>query len=654
MQRCSFKIGMRLLETSSQIGYEISRRLATGKLQLLADKGEILNLTDAELHQKWLAHEWEIDVASLGSTNDAVYITVPRDLGTYPENQQQAAKRRKHYLDKLDPETNPYRPDHWRPVIDAAAKEIEDRDPPAPSTVQNWWRRYRNTKSVICLVPHNKPSTGPRAKRRYQIFEEVIATVYLNNQKLPRLKVVEEVYRRIDGVNNGLPTEERIRKPAQATIYRWLENLQQDLVDKAREGAEAARVKYRAALGNVKVGSVLERIEIDHTPLDLIVIDSLTQLPLGRPWLTMAIDHHSRMVMGFYISFNAPSSHGVLQCLRRSILPKDEWLARFPDIKGSWPAYGIPELIAVDNGTDLHSDALESACMEMGIQMLFCGAKTPQHKGAIERFFRTMNMGLIHRLPGTVFSSVDARGDYPAEDKAVIDMTSLVHLLTKWVVEVYNVTTHRGIGARPMDMWIQSADRRIIELPVYPQQLEVITGIPAKRTLFHYGIELDGLQYNSEQLQVLRRRTGENLPVQLKYYEDTAAHIHVFDPVTKEYLKVPAKLMEYAQDLPRDIHRLVREQARKRFGDHVLSEQLLQAKAEIEELIRDALKAKKMGHRKTGAKVAMHDSEAVLKGDDPLAEARKPMKSEKPKPPEDLPSGLDDDLPDFGNTGEPA
>jgi len=649
MQRCSFKIGMRLLEVLTQIGYEISRRLATGKLQLISDTGEILNLTDAELHQKWLSHEWEIDVASLGSTKEAIYITVPRDLGTYPENQQQAAKRRKHYLDKIDPDTNPYQPDQWRSVIDAAAREIEDRYPPSPSTAQAWWRRYRATKSITCLIPHNKPSIGPRAKRRYQIFEEVIATVYLSNQKLPKLKVVEEVYRRIDGVNNSLSQEEAIKKPARATIYRWLDNLQQDLVDKSREGAEVARVKYRAALGNVKIGSVLERIEIDHTPLDLIVIDSLTKLPLGRPWLTMAIDHHSRMVVGFYISFNAPSSHGVLQCLRRAILPKDAWLARFPDITGSWPAHGIPELIAVDNGTDLHSDALESACLEMGIQILFCGSKTPQHKGAIERFFRTMNMGLIHRLPGTVFSSVDERGDYPAEDKAVIDMKSLVHLLTKWVVEVYNMSIHRGIGARPIDKWVQSADRRIIELPVHPQQLEVITGIPAKRTLFHYGIELEGLQYNSEQLQMLRRRTGENHPVQIKYYEDTVAHIHVFDPATKEYLKVLAKLMEYAQDLPREIHRLVREQARKRFGDHVLSPQLLQAKAEIEDLIQAALKAKKMGHRKTGAKVVMHDSESVLDGGDPLADARKPVKTAKQKPPEDLPSGLDDDLPDFGN-----
>jgi putative transposase len=418
-------------------------------------------------------------------------------------------------------------------------------------------------------------------------------------------------------------------------------------VDKAREGAEAARIKYRAALGNVKVGSVLERIEIDHTPLDLIVIDLLTKLPLGRPWLTMAIDRHSRMVVGFYISFNAPSGHGVLQCLRRAILPKDDWLARFPDIKGQWPACGIPELIAVDNGTDLHSDALESVCQEMGIQILFCGSKTPQHKGAIERFFRTMNTGLIHRLPGTVFSNVDQRGDYPAEDKAVIDMETLVHLLTKWVVDVYNVTVHRGIGERPLDRWLQSADKRIIELPVCPQQLEVITGISAKRTLFHYGIELEGLHYNSELLQTIRRRAGENRPVGLKFYEDTVEHIHVFDAHDKEYIKVPAKLAEYAEGLPRDIHRLVREHARKRFGDHCLSPQLLEARHEIELIVQDALKATKMGHRKTGARYLMHDSEAVLNREDPLTEARKPIRPVKEVPPADLPPGLDDDIPDM-------
>lgn len=649
MLRTFFKIGLEFLEGQRRL--ILRRRLATGKLQLEYEDGELVSVTDQELRSRWLAQIWVIDEASLASVANAIYVAVPRDLGTYPENQQKEAKRRQHYLQVVNPEANAYQPEGWRGLIADAAEKIADRYPPCPATVQTWWRRYRQTKSVLCLIPHNKPSTGPKAKRRYQLFEEVVAAIYLTNQRLPKLKVVEEMFRRVDAANQGLPTEERLKRPARSTIYRWLEDLQQDLVDASREGAEAARIKYRAALGSVKVDNVLERIEIDHTPLDLIVIDSLTKLPLGRPWLTMAIDAYSRMVVGFYVSFNAPSSHGVLQCLRRSILPKEEWLARFPDIQGTWPAYGIPELIAVDNGMDLHSEALETACLEMGIQILFCGAKTPQHKGAIERFFRTMNMGLIHRLPGTVFSNVDQRGDYPAEAKAVIDMSTLVHLLTKWVVDIYNVSVHRGIRARPLDRWLESAAGRIIELPVYPQQLEVITGIPAKRTLFHYGVELDGLQYNSDLLQSIRRRAGENRLVMLKYYEDTVAHIHVFDPYAEEYIKVPAKLTEYADGLPRDIHRLVREHARKRFGDHCLSPQLLEARSEIEALVQQALKDKRMGSRKAGANVLMHDSEAVLKGLDPLAEARRPLKRDKEAPPSDLPSGLDDDLPDFGLQG---
>lgn len=647
MQRISFKIG--LIFIAAVIRYTIRRRLATGRIQLESDTGEVINLTDAELLQRWQSGDWIIDESSLGTLANAIYLAVPRDLGTYPESQQREAIRRRQYLQAVDPDNMPYKPDAWRERIAKVAANLDDPYPPCPSTVQSWWRRYRLTKSITCLIPHNKPSTGPKAKKKYQVFEEVIASVYLSNQQLPKLAVAEEVFRRIDAFNRGLLAEEQIKRPARSTIYRWLENLQQDLVDASREGSEAARIKYRAAIGNVKVSRVLERIEIDHTPLDMIVIDTLTKLPLGRPWLTMAIDVYSRMVVGFYVSFNAPSGHGVLQCLRRAILPKDQWLARFPDIKGAWPAYGIPDLIAVDNGTDLHSGALEAACLEMGIQMLFCGAKTPQHKGAIERFFRTMNMGLIHRLPGTVFSNVDQRGDYPSEDKAVIDMRALVHLLTKWIVDVYNVSLHRGIGARPIDCWSESAAHRLIEIPIYPQQLEVITGIPAKRTLFHYGIELDGLQYNSDLVQAIRRRAGENRPVQLKYYEDTVEHIHVFDPYAEEYIKVPAKLTEYPEGLPRDIHRLVREHARKRFGDHCLSPQLLEARAEIEALVKQALKDKRMGLRKAGAGYLMHDSESVLRGEDPLQAALRPRKKGKELPPSDLPDGLDDALPDFGS-----
>ncbi|MHB1401832.1 MAG: hypothetical protein ACYCWB_05465 [Thiobacillus sp.] len=645
MLRFSYKRGMVFIE--GQVRWELLRRLPNNKFQLESDSGELLNLTNAELLSRWLSQAWVIDESKLASMKDAVYLTTPRDLGTYSEKQQQEAQRRLSYLQAVEPESEPYNVDRWQTRITASAERNGDPTPPCSSTVANWWRKYRRTKSILSLVPHSTISAGPRRKRQHEIFEDVIDSVYLTTQKLPVTAVVEEISRRVQAINNGLPPEEHIKPPGRGTIYRWMEYLRMDLVDAKRHGVEMARLKYRASIGTVKVGSVLERIEIDHTPFDLMVTDTLTNLPLGRPWLTLAIDTYSRMVMGFYISFNAPSGHGVLQCLRRCILPKDEWLARFPGIKGEWPAHGVMELIAVDNGMDLHSDALEAACQEMGIQILFCGSKTPQHKGAIERFFRTMNMGLIHRLPGTVFSSVDQRGDYPAEEKAVIDMETLMYLLTKWVVEVYNVTKHRGIGARPLDRWHESANKRIIELPVFPQQMEVISGIPAKRTLFHYGLELDGIQYNSELLQSIRRRSGENRPVTLKYYEDSVSHIHVFDPFDKEYIKVPATLAEYSDGLPRGIHRLVREHGRKRFGDHCHSAQLLESRAEIEAVVQQALKNKKMANRKTGAGNLQMDSENVLRGKDALAKARRPIRKAKELPPSELPPGLDDDLPNF-------
>ncbi len=137
---------------------------------------------------------------------------------------------------------------------------------------------------------------------------------------------------------------------------------------------------------------LVERIE------DLNVADRILVVLQGNGEVSLLLDsRHADPRSRTRCPANGGSSpYGVLQCLRRCILPKDEWLARFPDIKGEWPAHGIMELIAVDNGMDLHSDALEAACQEMGIQILFCGSKTPQHKGAIERFFRTMNTLTAH------------------------------------------------------------------------------------------------------------------------------------------------------------------------------------------------------------------------------------------------------------------
>lgn len=643
MIRFCFKKGLAFIEGA--VRRQLMRRLGSGRLQFEQESGEIENFTDGEVLAKWSAGTWVIDEYSLGSAADVLYLATPRDLATFPERYQEIARRRERYLRHIDPENKKLSREGWRKLIREAASKMGDPKPPCPTAVHGWWQRYRVTKSITSLIPHRFGGHSRHTDPRFVIFEEVISEVYLTSQKLPKTAVFEAVRKKVGLLNANRGPEEQIRAPSRTTVFEWIDHLRQDIVDACRLGAEAGRVKYRMVTGTLKVDHILERIEIDHTPLDIIVIDKNTMIPLGRPWMSLAIDRYSRMVMGFYICFNAPSSHSVLQCLRRAILPKQEWLVRFPDIKNPWPAHGLMDLIALDNGMDLHSDALEKSCQELGIQMLYCPAAKPQFKGAVERCFRTLAEGIIHRLPGTVFSSVDERGDYPSEEVAAIDLETLVHVVTQWVVDIYNVTYHRGIGTTPLIKWNESAQRRQIELPAYPEQLAVIMGIPATRTLFHYGIELEGMHYNSRNLQELRRRTGENIKVQLKFYEDSVDFVHVYDHFAKEYIKVPAINSSYAEHLPRAVHRLIREHARRTFGEQYSLTQLEEARESIEAKIKASLDYKKMATRKLGAGLLLTDSEAVLASRDPLGAARQPQQSVAPKPPNELPDGLDDALP---------
>ena len=645
MIRFCFKKGLRFLENQSV--RQLERRLVTGKLQFERDNGEIENFDDKEVLAKWMAGKWVIDEASLSSVADVLYLATPRDLASYPAQWQAVARRRERYIRHVDPDNTPYHRPVWAKRIKDAAVQMNDPKPPGASTVHGWWKRYRNTRSILALIPQVFGGKPKSVDPRFQIFEETIAESYLTAQRLPKTVIHETVRKKILAMNANLGSDEQVSPPCRTTIFSWIDNLRQDIVDASRLGAEAARVKYRMVTGTVRVSSILERVEIDHTPLDIIVIDKNTMIPLGRPWMTLAIDRYSRMIVGFYLCFHAPSSYSVLQCLRQSILPKTEWLARFPDIQGEWPACGIMDLIALDNGMDLHSEALERSCQELGIQQLFCPAAKPEFKGAVERCFRTLAKGLIHRLPGTMFSSVDERGDYPAEEVAAIDLETLTHVITRWIVDIYSVTYHRGLGTTPLLKWRESAMQRIIELPAYPEQLAVIVGIPATRTLFHYGIELEGLHYNSRQLQEMRRRTGDNRKVSLKFYEDSVEYVHIYDDHAKEYIKVPAINRDYAMALPRGVHRLIREHARRTFGEQYSIAQIEEAREAIEEKIKSSLNYKKMASRKLGASLLHTDSESVLRNEDPLAKARQPVDSLAEQPLEDLPEGLDDKLPSF-------
>jgi putative transposase len=601
-------------------------------------------MTEAEVMSKYVSGEFVVDVETLPSEGPACHVLVPRDLSTFPAKDQQEALRRHKYLLKL-PEIGPIRfSEHYlTEMIAKVAAELGDPSPPSLSSIFRWKQKFEAGNSVSSLVSknENKGRCTTMSEEVQKIVDAAIEEVYLNRQKYSKKEVCERVRKEIRTINKTRSKADAVSEPSKATIYRYLDKLYRYEVDVSRLGKIGAEKNNRPSLGMVRVNRIHERWEIDHTPLDFLVYCEDSGLPMGRPWFTGILDRYSRYIVGYYISFQHPSANSVLQAVVHAILPKENQLSKYPDIQATWLAKGIGEKIVCDNGMDLHAGSFIMTCQELGMQVWFCPAKTPQYKGAIERFFRTLNHGLIHKLPGSVFNNPKERGDYESEKLAAIGFQTLNHLVTKWIVEVYHQTPHRSLRTTPHDMWQKSLPGRVIEYPVSPEQLRIIAGKTEKRSLFRYGFELDGLKYNNELIQSIRRRTGETTEMTIKYYEEDAGHIHVWDPHEKAYLRVEAVNAEYTKGLHRAQHRLIRQRALDLQYDTTDIDRLLEVKDEIAGIILQATKSKKMIERKKAAQVRAINS-ANQGGN--LDRAIKPVEKSVPII-EEEDFGLDDDLP---------
>ena len=160
-------------------------------------------------------------------------------------------------------------------------------------------------------------------------------------------------------------------------------------------------------------------LQIDHTLVDLILVDEAARRPIGRPWLTLAMDVDTRLVAGFLISLDPPCATSVALALTHAVLPKEAWLAT-RGLCLPWPVAGLPRSVHVDNGKEFHSLAVERGCRQYGMQLDYRPVATPRYGGHIERLMGTL-MGRVHELPGTTFANIRDRGDADPDAAASSD-----------------------------------------------------------------------------------------------------------------------------------------------------------------------------------------------------------------------------------------
>lgn len=111
-------------------------------------------------------------------------------------------------------------------------------------------------------------------------------------------------------------------KVSRESVRRIALNINQYDVMNSRYGRRAADTKRGPRAAGVITTRPLERVEMDHFLCDVHLVCEKTGIRLGRPWLTLAVDHYSGMVLGYYLSFAPPSAASVLAALRHAILPK--------------------------------------------------------------------------------------------------------------------------------------------------------------------------------------------------------------------------------------------------------------------------------------------------------------------------------------------
>jgi putative transposase len=480
-----------------------------------------------------------------------------------------------------------------RAKVLAAARELGC----GPTHIYALLRRYADDPRLTSLLPR---APGRKAGHRLldpaveAVIETTIDEFYLTRQRPRIVALMTEVHRRC--------TVGALTPPSRKAIVARVKDRKAREVVAKRHGRKAARDLYAPAVGSLTVDYPLSLVQIDHTPVDVIIVDSETRAPIQRPWLTVAIDVHSRCVAGFHLSLEPPSATSVALCLAHAALPKEPWLAE-RGIGAEWPVRGIPERLHLDNAKEFRSEALKRGCEQYGIAIDYRPVRTPHYGGHIERLIGTM-MGKVHLLPGTTFSSVAEKGDLDPEKTAAMTLDEVERWLGHAVAGVYHQELHRGLGITPLEAWRRGiaghgeALGRGEPTAVADARRFLIDFLPIERRLVRRdGVRLHAIAYWAD---VLSTWIGEREPMIVRYDPRDLSRIYLLGPdgtyydlAYRDLQRPPISLWEHRLALKR-----LREEGRALVDEAAIFGTIEAMRAIADEAVRSSKRARRQRERR--------------------------------------------------------
>lgn len=475
------------------------------------------------------------------------------------------------------------------------------------ATLYRWLQRYNAIGVITALIPQKRGWKEGKSRIPVfaeQVIDEVIKDYYLTTQRSTPQKTVTEVLRRCQ--------QRGIDPPHASTIRARIGKVTEKQRLRGRGFKEKAKNKFLPAAGSFPNADYpLAVIQIDHTPADIILVDDLYRKPIGRPWITLAMDVNSRMVTGYYLSFDPPSETSVAMCVAHSVLPKEEWLL-LHKVDAKWPVWGFPKTIHVDNGADFRSNNFQQSCLTYGINLEYRPVKQPRYGGHIERVLGTF-LREIHDLPGTTFSSIKDKDGYNSEKEAVMTKSEFETWLVTLICKVYHQRMHSSIGMTPLRKWeigifgnneIQGAG-----LPARPaDRLTILLDfLPSfRRTVQTFGVTIDGMTYYADVLRQWINAEDPELKGKKREFvfrrdPRDISTVWFFDPDLKQYFKVPFA----DQALPsmsiwecQQAREVLKREGKKSVNEHQILHAITELRSKVEESKEMTKKARRSSQRR--------------------------------------------------------
>jgi putative transposase len=288
-------------------------------------------------------------------------------------------------------------------------------------TLQAWYYSWRR-EGIAGLEPKIRVDRG-QSKIAPAIQEAILAAKRDN----PR-RSIRQILRLLQAA--GLVAEQGLSRSA---IHRLLQQSGLSKLAGSSASPEERRSFTAQFAGSIWYGDVL------HGPRVPV------KGALRKTYLVSLFDDASRLVAhsAFCLGETALDIEGVL---KQALLKR-----------------GVPTRLVVDNGAAYRASTLQGICARLGIHLIFCRPYSPEGKGKLERWHRTVRDQFLSEL----------------DERRITDLDELNARLWAWLEQVYHHTVHGGLAG-------------LTPLARYQRDLPRIRSLGTKATqldsLFHHRI----------------------------------------------------------------------------------------------------------------------------------------------------------------------